>query len=151
MEAAGRCGVPQLIAPGAADMIDVQSWRPLPQGLAGRAYHAHNRLIGSVNTTLAERRALARELCDKLAQARGPTAFLLPRRGIHGWDREGQPMHDPEGQAAFAEQLRANMPANVELHDLDLHINDPELTATALAVFDRWVEEGLIRPGSPRA
>jgi uncharacterized protein (UPF0261 family) len=148
MEAAGRRGVPQLIAPGAADMIDVQSWQELPASLAGRAYHAHNRLIGSVNTTIEERRAMARALSDKLSRAQGPTAFLLPRQGIHAWDRAGQPMHDPEGLTAFAAELRASMPANVQLHDLDLHINDPQFTATALAVFDRWVEQGHIPRGT---
>lgn len=149
MEAAGKRGIPQLVAPGCADMIDVQAWKPLPAALAGRAYHAHNRLIGSVNTTVQERCAIAREIARKLANARGPTAFLLPRRGLHAWDREGQPMHDPEGQAAFAAELRATMPNHVELHDLDLHICDDAFTDTALTIFDSWVAQGLIPKGKP--
>jgi len=45
LEAAGRCGVPQIVAPGASDMIDVQTWAPLPAAYEGRPYHAHNRLL----------------------------------------------------------------------------------------------------------
>ena len=43
LTAAGRRGVPQIVAPGATDMIDLPSWRPLPDAYATRAYHAHNR------------------------------------------------------------------------------------------------------------
>jgi uncharacterized protein (UPF0261 family) len=148
MEAAARSGVPQLIAPGCADMIDVQAWQPLPAAFSDRPYHAHNRLIGSVNTTVAERCAIAKELSRKLALATGPTALLLPQQGLHAWDREGQPMHDPAGQAAFIAELRASAPKNVQLHDLDLHINDPAFSDAALAIFDGWVREGLIPPGA---
>ena len=144
MEAAGKHGVPQLVAPGCADMIDVQAWKPLPALLEGRPYHAHNRLIGSVNTTVEERCAIARELASKLSRAKGPTAFLLPQQGLHAWDRAGQPMHDPAGQAAFAAELRACMPKNVQLHDLDLHICDDAFAAAALTIFDQWVTQGVI-------
>lgn len=147
LEAAGRRGVPQLVAPGASDMIDVQSWKPLDAAYADRTYHAHNRLIGSVNTTSAERRAIAREIAAKLSRATGPVAFLLPRRGIHAWDHEGQPMHDPRVHAEYVDEFRRHLRAPVELHDLDLHINDDAFVDAALEVFDRWVSEGRIPAG----
>lgn len=147
LEAAGRRGIPQLVAPGASDMIDVQSWKPLDAAYADRTYHAHNRLIGSVNTTPDERRAIAREIAAKLARATGPVAFFLPRRGIHAWDHEGQPMHDPRVHAQYVEEFRRHLRAPVELHDLDLHINDDAFVDTALSVFDRWVAEGRIPAG----
>jgi uncharacterized protein (UPF0261 family) len=144
LEAAGRCGLPQLVAPGASDMVDVQSWLPLPARFAHRPYHAHNRLIGSTSTTLEERRAIAREVAAKLNCASGPTAFLLPGRGIHAWDPEGQPMHDATGHAAYADEFRRHLRSPVELHDLDLHINDDAFVDAALSIFDRWVLEGRI-------
>lgn len=147
LEAAGRRGIPQLVAPGASDMIDVQSWKPLVPEYADRSYHAHNRLIGSVNTTPDERRAIAREIAAKLARATGPVAFFLPVRGIHAWDREGQPMHDPRVHAEYVDEFRRHLRAPVELHDLDLHINDDAFVDAALAVFDRWVAEGRIPAG----
>lgn len=147
LEAAGRRGVPQLVAPGASDMIDVQAWRPMPDHYADRPYHAHNRLIGSTITTREERRAVAREVCRKLALATGPTAFLLPRRGIHAWDRPGQPLHDPEGHAAYVDEYRRCIQAPAELHDLDVHINDERFLEAALSVFDRWVAQGRVPRG----
>lgn len=147
LETAGRRGIPQLVAPGASDMVDVQSWRPLPAKYADRPYHAHNRLIGSINTTLDERRAIAREIADKLARANGPTAFLLPRRGIHAWDRPGQPFHDPEGHAEYVAEFRRHIRLPVELHDLDMHINDDSFVDEALRIFDRWVANGRVPAG----
>ena len=148
LEAAGRCGLPQLVAPGASDMVDVQSWLALPARFAGRPYHAHNRLIGSTSTTAEERRASARAIAAKLNVANGPTAFLLPQRGIHAWDPVGQPMHDPEGHAAFVDEFRREIHHPVEMHDVDLHINDDAFVDIALGIFDRWVEEGRIVRGA---
>jgi len=134
--------VPQIVAPGASDMIDVQAWLPLPAQYADRPYHAHNRLIGSVTSTHEERRELARFIADKLNHATGPTAFLWPRRGLHAWDRPGQALHDPEGHQAYADEFRRALKAPVQLHDLDIHINDPEFVAKSLEISIS---------GSPRA
>ena len=150
LQAAGRRGLPQLVAPGASDMVDVQSWLALPASYAARPYHAHNRLIGSTGTTSDERRAIAREIAAKLALARGPTAFLLPRQGIHAWDRVGQPMHDPVAHAAYVDEFRRHIRSPVEMHDLDLHIEDEGFVDAALSIFDLWVSEGRIPRGEVR-
>jgi len=44
---AGRGGTPQIVAPGAVDMVDFPAWQPVPAVLQGRAVHVHNRLIAS--------------------------------------------------------------------------------------------------------
>jgi uncharacterized protein (UPF0261 family) len=147
LEAAGEVGIPQIVSPGASDMIDVQTWAALPKAFEGRAYHAHNRLIASVTATAQERRALARHVADKLHKARGPTALLLPRRGIHAWDVLGQPLHDPQAHAAYIEEFRSVVKPPVDVIELDMHINDVEFSERALQLFDRWVREGLIPAG----
>ena len=151
LEAAGRHGVPQIVAPGASDMIDIQAWAPLPEAFKDRPCHAHNRLIASVTTTTAERCELARVIAGKLNAATGPTALLVPTRGIHAWDLEGQPMHDPSGHQAYVEAFRHSVRAPVQHEELDLHINEPAFVQRALAVFDGWVREGLIPRGQPPA
>lgn len=148
LRAAGRAGVPQLVAPGASDMVDVQTWATLPEKFANRAYHAHNRLIASVSATTDEKRNLAQLVCERLCEARGPTALLLPRRGIHAWDMAGQPMHDPEGHVAFLDAFRAAAHAPIELHDVDVHINDDAFVDHALLIFDRWVAAGRVPAGA---
>jgi uncharacterized protein (UPF0261 family) len=149
LTAAGRRGVPQIVAPGAIDMIDLPSWQPLPAGYAGRAYHAHNRLIGSVAATADERRRVARAIGERLGGAAGPTAFVLPLRGVQHWDREGEPLHDPVGLAAFVEAARHAVRPPAERVELDAHVNDPAFSDAVLAVLDRWVGQGLVPRGRP--
>ncbi|MCA3180535.1 MAG: Tm-1-like ATP-binding domain-containing protein [Burkholderiaceae bacterium] len=146
---AGRRGVPQIVAPGAIDMIDLPSWRPLPEAYAGRPYHAHNRLIGSVTATADERRRVAREIGERLGAATGPTAFVLPLRGVQQWDREGEPLRDPAGITTFVEAARDAVRPPVECVEVDAHVNDPAFCDAVLAVFDRWVAEGRVAPGAP--
>ncbi len=143
LRAAGLAGVPQIVAPGATDMIDFPAWAP-PAALAGRPSHAHNRLIASAMCTPEERAATARAIAQRLREARGPTAFLLPLGGIEEWDRPGAPLHDPAGLAAFIAALRAETWGEAELRELPAHINDDAFTDEAMRLFDRWVSEGRI-------
>lgn len=148
LTAAGRRGVPQIVAPGAIDMIDLPSWRPLPEAYAQRPYHAHNRLIGSVTATPDERRRVARAIGERLGAATGPTAFVLPLRGVQQWDREGEPLRDAAGIAAFVEAARDAVHAPVERVEVDAHVNDAAFCEAVLGVFDRWVAEGLVARGA---
>ncbi len=144
---AGASGTPQLVAPGAVDMVDFAAWQPVPAALAGRAVHVHNRLIASATSGLALRRAIALEIGQRLGQATGPTCLLLPNLGVEQWDRPGEPLHDAEGLHAFMAAVRAAVPANVACIELAAHINDAAFCAAALKVFDDWVAQGLVAKG----
>ena len=147
LENAGRAGIPQIVAPGAVDMVDLPSWSPLPEHFVARPYHAHNRLIGSITTDNEGRRKTARTIAQKLEHATGPVAFILPNGGIEEWDQEGEPLHDPEGLKTFIDAMRHAIKPPVHLHEVEGHINSPAFAAKALEVFDRWVVEGKIPRG----
>lgn len=147
LENAGLAGIPQIVAPGAVDMVDFPSWQDVPARFAGRPYHAHNRLLASVTSDPETRREIARAIGSKLGMATGRTAFILPSRGIQQWDQPGEPLHEPEALAAFTEEMRASIPANVETHEISAHINDRAFADMTLEIFDRWVAEGVIPPG----
>lgn len=144
MTNAGRAGIPQIVAPGCYDLVDYVGWQAKPAHFADRPTHAHNRLLTSAVLTAGERRAVAREICAKLAEAEGPVTLLLPRGGCNEWDRPGADLHDAEGLAAFCDEVVASCPANVRLQQMAAHINDAAFTEAALAVFDAWVAEGRI-------
>ncbi|MFM2120708.1 MAG: hypothetical protein RL722_2176 [Pseudomonadota bacterium] len=144
---AGQAGVPQLVAPGACDMVDYAGWAGCPPAYAGRATHEHNRLIGSTSADIPLRLRIAQEIGARTATARGPVAVLLPTKGIEAWDLPGEPMHDPAGLAAFQAALRQAVRAPAELIEVDAHINEPAFAQAALARFDAWVAQGLIPRG----
>ncbi len=144
---AGRSGTPQLVAPGAADILDLAGWQDIPDRFKDRAFHQHNRLIKNVAFNAEERRAIARAIADRLAQATGPTKFILPKGGVEEWDRPGEVAHDPEGLHAFATEIEAAMAARVDLSVLECHINDAAFCDAVLTEFDAWVLAGVVQPG----
>ncbi|ESY00262.1 Tm-1-like ATP-binding domain-containing protein [Mesorhizobium sp. LNJC405B00] len=149
LENAGARGIPQIAAPGAVDMVDLPTWQALPTKFAQRPFHAHNRLIGSITVDAADRREVARTIAAKLGASKGRSAFILPSGGIQEWDAQGEPLYEPEALAAFTDEMRKAIPAGVEFHEIDAHINSDEFVGKALEIFDRWVEEGIIPRGMP--
>jgi len=147
MTSAGARGVPQLVSIGCYDLVDLVGWHPLPTHLEGLPGHAHNRILSSVVLDAEGRRKVARAIMGKLSAARGEVVFLLPLQGGNEWDREGGPLCDAEGLAAFVEEIRAACPPNVRLVEMDAHINDPAFAEAALAVVDGWIAEGRLPKG----
>ena len=141
---AGRAGIPQIVAPGCYDLVDIVGWEPFPKKWRDHPSHAHNRLLSSIVLNSDERRAVARAHAEQLARATSPTVFLLPTGGCGEWDRPGADLHDPEGLAAFCDEMRTVCPENVTLKELACHINDEVFAAAALEVFDKWVAEGTV-------
>lgn len=142
---AGLAGIPQLVAPGCTDLVDVVSSEPLASRWKDHVTHVHNRLITSVVLNNDERRDVANAVNQQLAKATAKTTLLLPLAGCGEWDREGAPLHDALGYAAFCEQIRAHCPSNVELVEIDAHINDSAFADKALAVFDAWCADGIVK------
>ena len=135
--AAGRSGIPQVIAPGALDMVnffgpDYSASKPLPAALAGRLLHRHNDLVVLMRTSPAENTEIGRRIAGKLNAATGPVVVLFPDRGLSALDAEGQPFFDPAADAALRDSLRANLDARIELKIVDAHINDDAFAAAAV-------------------
>lgn len=147
LENAARAGIPQIVAPGAIDMVDLPAWQPLPERFADRPYHAHNRLLGSITIPSDGRREVARVVADKLSTATAPVALILPSRGIQEWDQEGEPLHEPSALDAFLDEMRTVAPGTILLEEVDTHINSSEFSMKALEIFDRWVAEGIVPRG----
>jgi uncharacterized protein (UPF0261 family) len=148
---AGRSGTPQMVAPGATDILDLAGWQEIPARFADRPFHQHNRLIKNVAFNAEERRLLARAMTDRLAAATGPTQFFLPRGGIEEWDRKGEAAHDPEGLAAFIEAAEQALDGRVPYTALDCHINDEEFCDAVLEQLDAWIAAGLVPAGNAAA
>lgn len=141
---AGRAGIPQLVAPGAIDLVDLPTWQVMPDKWAGRPYHAHNRLIASVALNPAERRETARAIGNRLTGSSAPVHVILPLAGIEEWDRKGEAAHDPEGLNAFIDEMRRVVRPPAQMSEIDAHINDELFCETALRIFDDWVAAGIV-------
>ena len=62
--------------------------------------------------------------------------MLVPLRGVSALDREGGSFWYPEADAALFQSLRNWMSPDVQLMELDLHINDPAFAEAAAATSE---------------
>jgi uncharacterized protein (UPF0261 family) len=131
LTAAGLRGVPQVISLGALDMVNFGPPETVPDRFRGRRFYQHNPTVTLMRTTPEENDRLGKEIAEKASAARGPTAILVPLRGVSAIDREGQPFYWPEADAALFQSLRHWLSPHVRLIELDLHINDPAFAKTA--------------------
>jgi uncharacterized protein (UPF0261 family) len=144
LEAAGRAGLPQVVSLGALDMVNFGPRDTVPASFEGRNLYVHNPTITLMRTSPDECRELGRQIGRKLSAAQGPTALFVPLKGVSMIAVEGQPFHDPAADAALREGLAEGLQAAVEVHELDLDVNDE---AFALAMADRLHE--LVRGAGP--
>ena len=132
LSAAGRRGVPQVVSVGALDMVNFGALETMPQQFRERTLYRHNPTVTLMRTTAEECREIGGRIAQQLNRATGPVVVLLPMRGVSMIDREGQPFHDADADAALFASLRAGLRPEIRVRELDAHINDPEF-AHALA------------------
>jgi uncharacterized protein (UPF0261 family) len=139
LTAAGLYGVPQVISLGALDMVNFGPPDTVPEKFRGRRFYQHNPTVTLMRTTPDENDQLGKEIAQKASAAKGPAAVLVPLRGVSAIDREGQPFWWPEADTALFQSLRNWIAPQVELIDLDMHINDPGFAETAARTLLRLV------------
>ena len=131
LTAAALRGVPQVISLGALDMVNFGPPETVPKRFEGRRFYQHNPTITLMRTTPEENDRLGKEIAEKASAARGPTAILLPLRGVSAIDQEGGPFWWPEADRALFQSIRNWVGPSVRLIELDLHINDPAFASKA--------------------
>lgn len=124
LEAAGDQGIPQVIAPGALDMVNFGPPDTVPDKFKERKFYQHNPTITLMRTTVDENAELGRIMAQKLSQAKGPTTVIIPMQGVSAIDTQGQPFDSPEARTAWIRNLKENMSDNVTVIEMDNNIND---------------------------
>jgi uncharacterized protein (UPF0261 family) len=132
LEAAGESGLPQVVAPGALDMVNFGPPDTVPEKFSDRLFYQHNPTVTLMRTTPEETAELGRIMARKLSEAQGPTTVIIPIQGVSAIDKTGQPFDSPEARTAWIENLKAHIGNNVTVIEMDTHINDDEF-ATKLA------------------
>jgi uncharacterized protein (UPF0261 family) len=139
LEAAGARGTPQVVSLGALDMVNFGPIDTVPARFAGRTLYRHNPTVTLMRTTAAECAELGRTIARKLNAARGPVALYIPLRGVSAIATAGNVFHDPEADAALIASLRTELGPNVDVHELDMDINDPRFARAMAEHLDRLV------------
>ena len=133
LEAAGARGIPQVVLPGAIDMVNFTTPDTVPPRYAGRTLAIHSPNTTLMRTTVEESQTLGRWVGEKLARAQRPAVLILPLGGFSMYDRAGGSFYAPENNAAFMAEAERALGEGGEIVRLDAHINDPICAETAVA------------------
>ena len=77
LEAAGALGIPQVVIPGAVDVVNIPGG-PLPRKWARRVLHWHTPTARLLRANVRENRAIGAWIGEKLSRATGPVRVLIP-------------------------------------------------------------------------
>jgi uncharacterized protein (UPF0261 family) len=150
LEAAGRAGIPHVIATSGFDMISCGPierrdaadplWEEL--GLASRPISIPDRFRVEARTTSEEVEQIARLVADKLNARESAAAVLVPTRGWSSLSVAGAELFDPEADAVFAPALRSALTRPVEVREVDAELNSTEFGAELVDALDRMLAAG---------
>jgi uncharacterized protein (UPF0261 family) len=146
MTAAGEMGIPQIIGPGCADMR-LHVWGAIPSGLEDRPYVRHTPSHTHFRTTYEEMGAVAHFIAEHINLGHGPRAVIVPLRGYSMMNRKGMPLYDDHANQGFLDILKKELSPEVELLEIDHHINDPACAAATVDLFLKMMAER--EPASP--
>ena len=123
LEAAGNCGIPQIVVPGSADFINFLGPETVPNKYRHRNIYSHNPQATLVRTNAEDNELLGKTIAKKLNKSRGPVAVLWPTKGLSTLDLEGKPYWDPDADAALYRALITNFNEKISFIKVDAHIN----------------------------
>lgn len=148
LQAAGRRGIPQVVVPGAIEVLNFGPRDTVPAGFdrPERRLIVHNPYVSAVRTTREEAVELARILAGKINAATGPVRVLLPLRGFDSYQQEPDgPYIDRDSDDAFLSELRHRLDPEINYKDCDCNINDAQF---ADEVFESFMSAWRARAGA---
>ena len=131
LEAAGKAGIPQVIAPSGVNFMSPSRKNYKPDYAQRRKYDLDkDRTWLRLNTD--ELRRVAEVMAGKLNQAQGPVILLIPNRGWSTADAPGSAAYDPEEDRVFTETLRQQCKPEITIQTVEAYLNDPDFARAAV-------------------
>ncbi len=141
LEAAGKKGIPQLIVPGKVDIVSFSVGLGIPERFEGRQTWMHNPDLGLVRLNKEEMSRVAEIMVEKLNKSLGPTAVIIPRRGLSAYGKGWENFYDEEADLAFFEILKQGLIPDIKVVELDAHIKDGLFAERATDLLDEMMRK----------
>ncbi|MBC8342717.1 MAG: Tm-1-like ATP-binding domain-containing protein [Bacteroidetes bacterium] len=139
--AAAEMGIPQVVAPSGLDMLSVGGRKELLEKYSDRPQAIIDKLRIEVRTNKDELNEMAMIISERLNGAKAPCAVLNPMKGWSSLDEEGRALYDQGADAFFMERLRELLHPEIEVHDVNLHLNTPEFGKKAVNLFHQLYQK----------
>jgi uncharacterized protein (UPF0261 family) len=131
LEAAGKAGIPQVIAPSGVNFMSPSRKNYKPDYAQRRKYDLDKDRTW-LRLSTDELKQVAEVMAGKLNQALGPVVFLIPTRGWSTADAPGSAAFDPEEDRIFAEVLRQQCKPGITVQTIEAYLNDPDFARAAV-------------------
>lgn len=96
LTAAGRWGIPQVVSTGALEYLCFGPRESVPPRFRRRKIYMHNPYNANVRASRREMAEVGRVMAERLNEAKGPAAVLVPLKGWSVYGKKGGPLHDPQ-------------------------------------------------------
>jgi uncharacterized protein (UPF0261 family) len=149
LTAAGRRGIPQVVIPGALEDLTFGPRDTVPERFLAPERRAivHSPTVTITRITRDESAELGRILAARVSAATGPSAVVLPLRGLSRLSAPGGPWDDPEADAAMLAAIRDGLRPGIVLREVDANANDPAFADVAADAFlELWTGSGRQLP-----
>lgn len=137
---AGRLGLPQVLCPGAIEVLVYNEPETVPPPFNTRTLIRHSPQITDVRLNGQEMAAVGREIAARLSHTKDEAIFMIPTAGYDSYAVEGEGFYDPEADQAFVEALKASLPDNFTIIERDTHIEDPTFATEAAQLLIDLIE-----------
>lgn len=136
LEAATRAGIPQIVIPGAVDLVNFSGPETVPARFQGRRFVSHTPSSTLMRVVPDESEAIGEWIGAKLAVATGPVSVFVPLSGFSSYDRPGAAFHDAAATRAFVAGLTRALRhrPDIPVAQVHAHVND---AAFVLAACER--------------
>jgi uncharacterized protein (UPF0261 family) len=137
---AGKLGLPQVLCPGALEVLVFNEPETVPARYQGRTLIRHSPQITDLRLNKEEMAQVGQEVARRLQHTSGEAIFMIPTAGYDSYAVEGMGFYDPEADAAFVAELKANLPQNIRVIERDTHIEDPAFATEAAQLLMFLIE-----------
>lgn len=141
LEAAGKAGIPQIIAPCLVNLMTPPKSKYKPDYYSRKRYDL-DALRTFLRLSPDELVMVAETFAGKLNQARGPVKIIIPTRGWSGIDGEGSVLYDPETDRIFVEELRKRLRPDIEIREVEANLEEPVFAEKVLEAFKDVMKAG---------
>jgi len=138
---AGKLGIPQVICPGAIEVLVFNEPKTVPEKYRNRTLIPHSPQITDVRLNAVEMAEVGREVARRLKHTQNEAIFMNPIGGYDSYAVEGMGFYDPEADAAFMAELKANLTSNFRVIDRDTHIEDAAFATEASELLISLIEK----------
>lgn len=135
LETAGLKGIPQLVAPGHLNQIIYDSIDKIPERFLKHYAHRHGPSIFTLRAQKKDEVEIGEVVAAKLNKAKGPTAVIIPLKGLTIIDPIDKKFVDREADRVLFETLKNNLKPEIEVREVDCHINDKLFAKEAAKMF----------------